>query len=158
MPPAGYFIDANLLVLFVVGREDPALIAKHRRLEGYSTGDYVILLELIDKVDQVFVTPNTLTETSNLLGQHGEPERSRLFQRLRVIIEESREITVASAVAALNIDFRRLGLTDAALLEVATADTPVVTVDFQLYLSMLAKGGEDTVVNFINYRDSTQPS
>ena len=158
MPPTGYFIDTNLLVLYVVGREDPALIGKHRRLEDYSAQDYNGLLDLLNQAGQVFVTPNTLTETSNLLGQHGEPERSRLFQRLRVIIEESREITVSSAVAAANFDFRRLGLTDAALLEVATADTPVVTVDFQLYLSMLAKGGEDTVVNFINYRDSTQPS
>ena len=158
MPPTGYFIDTNLLVLYVVGREDPALIGKHRRLEDYSAQDYNGLLDLLNQAGQVFVTPNTLTETSNLLGQHGEPERSRLFQRLRVIIEESREITVSSAVAAANFDFRRLGLADAALLEVATADTPVVTVDFQLYLSMLAKGGEDTVVNFINYRDSTQPS
>ena len=158
MPPAGYFIDANLLVLFVVGREDPALIAKHRRLEGYSTGDYVILLELIDKVDQVFVTPNTLTETSNLLGQHGEPERSRLFQRLRSIVQDSREVVVASAVATNNRAFERLGLTDAALLEVATADTPLLTVDFDLYIQAALTKGEDTVVNFINYRDSTQPS
>ena len=158
MPPAGYFIDANLLVLFVVGREDPALIAKHRRLEGYSTGDYVILLELIDKVDQVFVTPNTLTETSNLLGQHGEPERSRLFQRLRSIIQDSREVVVASAVATNNRAFERLGLTDAALLEVATADTPLLTVDFDLYIQAALTKGEDTVVNFINYRETTQPS
>ena len=44
MPPRGYFIDANLLTLFVVGRENPALIARHRRLEGYSVGDYTLLL------------------------------------------------------------------------------------------------------------------
>ena len=79
------------------------------------------------------VTPNTLTETSNLLSQHREPERSRLLRRLRAVIQDSREITVASAVAADNPAFARLGLADAALLEVATADTPVVTMDFNLY-------------------------
>ena len=152
MPPAGYFIDTNLLLLYVVGREDRTIIAKHRRLDNYSTEDYSLLLQMLREANQVFVTPNTLTETSNLLGQHGEPERSRLFHRLRSIIQESREIVVASAVASGNREFERLGLTDAALLEVATSDTPLVTVDFQLYLAGLAKG-EDVVVNFVNYRD-----
>ena len=68
MPTTGYFVDANLLVLFVVGSESPDLIPKHRRLKGYLAEDYDLLFLLLDEVDQVFVTPNTLTETSNLLG------------------------------------------------------------------------------------------
>lgn len=154
MPPRGYFIDANLLTLFVAGRENPALIARHRRLEGYSGADYALLLQLVDRVDQVLVTPNTLTETSNLLSQHREPERSRLLQRLRAVIQDSREITVASAVAADNPAFARLGLADAALLEVATADTPVVTMDFNLYRQVAMTKGADAVVNFghLQYR------
>lgn len=152
MPPRGYFIDSNLLVLFVAGREDPALIARHRRLEGYSIGDYVLLLQMVDKVDQVLVTPNTLTETSNLLSQHREPERSRLLWRLRAVIQDSREITVSSAVAADNPAFARLGLTDAALLEVATADTPLVTMDFNLYWQVSAAKGAEAAVNFTAYR------
>jgi uncharacterized protein with PIN domain len=152
MPPTGYFIDTNLFVLFVVGSEDRDLIPKHRRLERYSERDYDLLIDLLDQADQILVTPNTLTETSNLLGQHGEPERSRLFQRLRAIIQESKEIVVASAVASSNSAFERLGLTDAALLELATAETPVVTVDFTLYLAALAKG-EDAAVNFTHLRD-----
>ena len=152
MPPRGYFIDANLLVLFVAGREDPALIARHRRLAGYAIDDYVSLLQLVDKVDQVLVTPNTLTETSNLLSQHREPERSRLLQRLRAVIQDSREITIASAVAADNPVFERLGLADAALLEVATADTPVITMDFNLYWHLAVAKGADAAVNFGHFR------
>lgn len=154
MPPAGYFIDTNLLLLYVVGREDRTIIAKHRRLDNYSIEDYSLLLQMLREANQVFVTPNTLTETSNLLGQHREPERSRLFQKLGDIIQESREITVASAVASSNPIFHWLGLTDAVLWEVATPDTPLVTVDFRLYLQALTKGGEDTVVNFTAYRES----
>ena len=148
MPPPGYFIDTNLLTLFVAGRENPDLIARHRRLEGYSIADYALLRQLIGQVALVMVTPNTLTETSNLLSQHREPERSRLLQRLRAIIHDSREITVASAVAADNPAFARLGLTDAALLEVASADTPVVTIDFNLYRQIAMTKGPDAVVNF----------
>lgn len=151
-PLAGYFLDTNLLVLLVVGSEDRVLIEKHRRLEHYSAEDFDILVDLLEGVDQVFVTPNTLTETSNLVRQHGEPERSRLMARLHYLIQESEEIAVASATASSNNDFARLGLTDAALLEAASADTPVLTVDLELYLTAI-ETGEERAVNFTQYRD-----
>lgn len=147
MPPVGYFIDANLLVLLVVGRVGEEFITKHSRLQQFVVEDYRILRNLLDRVEQVFVTPNTLTETSNLLAQHGEPERSRFFDQLRFTIEKSREIQVVSEVASQNREFRRLGLTDAALLEVATGETPLLTVDLDLYLAALAKD-RGTAVNF----------
>ena len=131
-----------------VGRD---LIAKHRRLREYTADDYEILIDLLDPVDRVFVTPNTLTETSNLLAQHREPERSRFFDMLRYLIQETEEIVVASARASDNDAFKRLGLTDAALLEVVTEDTPLVTVDLDLYLAVLANG-TDAAVNFTHLR------
>ena len=151
MTPTGYFIDSNLFVLFVVGSVDRDLIGKHRRLREYSREnsgeDYDTLVNLLDRVDRVLVTPNTLTETSNLLAQHAEPQRSDFFNRLQSIIGVSEEITVASRVASNNNAFVRLGLTDAALLEVITEETPLVTVDLPLYLTALEKG-EDTAINF----------
>lgn len=150
MPPTGYFIDANLLVLLVVGIEDPALIDTHRRLRDYTVADYDALLDIVGDAS-VFVTPNTLTEASNLLGYHREPQRSRLYARLRWLIEETEEIVVHSADAASNSSYPRLGLTDAALLEVVTADTPVVTSDFALYNAALAKD-DAAAVNFTRSR------
>ncbi|MCY3823217.1 MAG: PIN domain-containing protein [Nitrospinae bacterium] len=152
MPPTGYFIDANLLVLLIVGRVGEEFIAKHGRLQQFVVEDYRILRNLLDIVDRVFVTPNTLTETSNLLAQHGEPERSRFFDQLRFTIEESREIHVVSEVASQNREFKRLGLTDAALLEVATVETPLLTVDLDLYRAALSKG-RDTAVNFTHLQN-----
>lgn len=151
MRPSGFFIDANLFVLLVVGSVGTGMIAKHRRLRGYSEEDYETLISLLDRVDRVFVTPNTLTETSNLLAQHADPERSRFFQKLQFVIHESEEVVVASAAASSNSEFKRLGLTDAALLEVASEETPLVTVDVDLYLAALAKGKE-TAVNFTHLR------
>ncbi len=130
------------------GRE---LIAKHRRLQGYTEDDYDILVELRGSVAQVFVTPNTLTETSNLLGQHAEPERSRLFDTLRVFIQENREVVVASADASNNDAFGWLGLTDAALLEAITTETPLVTVDLDLYLEA-SRNDARSVINFNHLR------
>ena len=148
----GYFLDTNLFVLLVVGNESRDLIPKHGRLEHYSVEDYDILSELLEDADQLFVTPNTLTETSNLVSQHGEPERSLLMKRLQYLIHESKEIVVTSTEASSNAKFEKLGLTDAALLETVTKDTPLLTVDFDLYLAAI-ESGEDRAVNFTHYRN-----
>jgi hypothetical protein len=152
MPANGYFIDANLLLLLVVGSVSPDAIARHRRLRVFTRDDYDILINQIGQVERVLVTPNTLTETSNLLGYHAEPERSHFFERLRFIIDETEEIVVASASASRNNAFTRLGLTDAALLEVATNETPIITVDLDLYLAA-SSSNPDSAINFAHLRN-----
>ena len=148
----GYFLDTNLLVLLVVGSESKELISKHRRLEHYSVEDFDILAEFLENANQLYVTPNTLTETSNLVGQHGEPERSLLMRRLQFLIHESQEIIVSSTEASSNYNFEKLGLTDAALLEAVTKDIPLLTVDFDLYLAAIASG-EERAINFNTFRN-----
>lgn len=152
MPPTGYFIDAGLLVLLVVGGEGRAMIDRHRRLRGaFTADDYDLLLELTGRVDRILVTPNTLTEASNLLAQHREPERSRLMDRIGRLIHTSEEIVIASAEASSHSQYRRLGLTDAALLEAATPDLPVLTVDVALYRAATRRDRE-AAVNFNHHR------
>ena len=148
----GYFLDTNLLVLLVVGSESRELIPKHRRLEHFTVDDFDILAEFLENADRLYVTPNTLTETSNLVRQHREPERSVLMRRLQFLIHESREIIVASAKASTNYNFEQLGLTDVALLEAVTKDIPLLTVDLDLYLAAIASG-EERAINFNRYRD-----
>ena len=147
MPWSGFFIDANLLVLLVVGSVNTNIIARHRRLVDYTTADYETLLGLLSRANRIFVTPNTLTEASNLLRQHREPERSRLMAQLRLLIDESEEVVVGSAQASANSEFSRLGLADAVLLEAINEETPLITVDMNLYLTALTKR-ENAAVNF----------
>ena len=145
--PSALFVDANLIVLLVVGLVGRDLIARHRRTRTFDVDDFERLTRAISRVGSVRVTPNTLTEASNLLGQHGEPQRSRLLLKLRALIEQSPEIVVASVDAARHDVFPRLGLTDAALLEVVSADAPLLTVDLNLYVAALA-GGDEAAINF----------
>ena len=159
--PTGWFVDANLLVLLVVGTTGRHLIPKHKRLRAFLEGDYDRLIQQIagaaspDANDDaepaaagpVHVIPNTLTEASNLLAQHPEPERSRFFNTLRFLIENSKEVVVASAEASRAPVFARLGLTDAALMEVVSPETPLLTVDLDLYLAV-AKRDHRAAVNF----------
>ena len=149
--PSALFIDANLIVLLVVGLVGRDLIGRHRRTRAFAVEDYDRLIWAISRVGNIRVTPNTLTEASNLLGQHGEPQRSRLLLTLRALIEQSPETVVASAEAARNDAFPRLGLTDAALLEVVSDDAPLLTVDLELYVAALASG-EEAAINFNHWR------
>ena len=74
------------------------------------------------------------------------------MRRLQYLVNGSQEIVVASSEATSNGYFESLGLTDAALLEAASSDTPLLTVDFDLYLAALASG-EEKAVNFTHFRN-----
>ena len=145
----GAFIDTNLLVLLVVGSVDRKLVDTHPRTATFKPEDYDCLLGIINAVKRVFVTPNTLTETSNFLKQ---PRDKQAIDRLRSLIIESEEIVVASATAAHNSEFARLGLTDTVLLEVISAKRPLITVDLELYSAAFSKG-EEAAINFTRFQD-----
>ena len=147
MPAAEAFIDSNLLVLLAVGAVDRSQVGRHRRARRFVPEDYARLMAIVAALERVLVTPNTLTEASNLLRQHGEPERSLLMAGLRYLIEHSEEVAIPSARAAANPSFVALGITDAALLEAVSPQTPLITVDLDLYLAALERG-ESAAVNF----------
>ena len=148
---SGIFIDTNLLVLLVVGNTDRKLITKHKRTLAFTEEDYELLVQMIEGYRQVFVTPNILTEASNLLAQHEDPERTQIMMRLRLLIHGSNEVVVASAQATSNRAFERLGLADTVLLEAITTDRPLVTTDLGLYVEA-ARGGQSIAFNFNHYR------
>ena len=152
MAKDGYFVDAMLLVLLVAGRTNPNIIGKHRNLSDYTASDFEVLVKLVGGPNGViWVTPNTLTEASNLLGQHGSPEREQLFDTLSTLINESQEVLIHSTQATENSRFRELGLSDCALLSVASEDRPLLTTDGALYIAALTID-EEASVNFNHHR------
>lgn len=157
--PRKWFVDTNLLVLLVVGATGRHLITKHRRLRRFARHDYDLLLRLIasakasgrrtgsTEAGAVLVTPNTLTEASNLLDQHQDPERTRFFDTLRTLIERNEEVVVKSVTASAIPEFSRLGLADAVLVQAASAETPLLTVDLDLFHAVATKDHR-AAVNF----------
>lgn len=152
-PPPEVFLDANLLVLLVVGNTGRDRIARHRRTKNFTGEDYDLLVRLLSDT-RTLVTPHTLTEASNLLAQHREPERTRLLAALRSLIEQSDEERVGSPAAARNREFLRLGLTDAVLLEAASVDKPLLTADLELSVAASARS-DGSAHNFHDYRASS---
>lgn len=143
-------LDANLLVLLVAGLSSREYIGKHRRLRDYNEDDFDLLIEFINSKPAVIVTPNILTEASNLLSAIGEPARSHIagtFQQLVVTLEER---FVQSVRAAEHPEFQRLWLTDAAILAELDNSHVLLTADLNLYLAASARGY--TAVNFNHLR------
>jgi hypothetical protein len=133
-------IDTKLLVLIVVGMASVRYIEKHKRLSGYVTADFELLLDYLAAAPSVVVIPHTLTEASNLLGQIGEPARTNIFAAFRAFILANKERFVASRRAAAAADFVRLGLTDSALLEAVTPRDMLLTEDLDLHVAALGRG------------------
>lgn len=148
-------IDTNLLLLLVVGTTRRSYIAVHKRLRAYSEPDFELLLGIVERADSVIVTPNTLTETSNLLGYIAEPARTEVYKTLGIIIKASEEQYCPSSKAADSPVFLRLGLTDAVLAGVCNESCKLITADLGLYLATLENGGKATNFNHLRERWGT---
>lgn len=142
-------IDANLPVLFIVGTANRSLIGKHRRLKAFSVEDFDLLCGLVASSPQVLVTPNTLTEASNLLGYIAEPARTQVFETFRSVVLATSEEYVQSRTACKSAEFLRLGLTDSGLIEISDPSRSILTTDLDLYLSAQRRGVSAINVNHL---------
>jgi hypothetical protein len=133
--PRKILVDTNLLLLFVVGSTSQEWIGRHKRLGAFDVRDYVILARIVGAAEKIVVTPNILTETSNLLGSPKNPDDQALFGLLAQIVKSAdilEEVYVPSARAAETRQFPYLGLTDAGILTLKEQNTVVLTLDQRL--------------------------
>jgi hypothetical protein len=144
-------LDANLLVLLVVGLTETKYISTHRRLKGYGVVDFKLLAAMISESAGLAVTPNALSRASNLLRQINEPAKTQIAIAFRELIKKTNEIYTTSADASSRSEFLRIGLSDCALLEVSKKSMVVLSVDLELCLAALTAGYE--AVNFNHVRE-----
>jgi len=144
-------LDSNLLVLLVVGLTAPRYISVHKRLKEYVVDDFEILKQLISESAGVVVTPNALSEASNLLRHINEPAKTEIGVAFRKLIQTIREIYVSSVDASSRDEFLGIGLADTALLEVSKQDIMILSVDLNLCLAAQAAGYP--AINFNHVRD-----
>jgi hypothetical protein len=144
------------LVLLVVGYTDETIVSRHRGLQKYDLAALRLLKAAIEPFEELLVTPNALTETSNILRQIRDPDKKRIAAVFKAFIQRSKETYVSSSRASSRTEFLRLGLSDAVLLEVAKDDIFFLTVDGALYAAALAAGYD--AVNFNHIRDQNYSS
>ncbi|EGK73586.1 hypothetical protein METUNv1_00217 [Methyloversatilis universalis FAM5] len=154
MTSLSVLVDSNLLLLLIVGLTSRDYVAKHKRLREFTPEDFDLLKEQLSVASEILVTPNTLTETSNLIDHIGEPARSKIFSKLRelVSLSSTRETYLPSHSALSRLELPRLGLTDCALLDACASGTPLITVDLHLYLAAVSAGNK--ALNFNHLRDA----
>jgi hypothetical protein len=144
-------IDANLLLLLAVGIASQDYIGVHRRLRAYRVEDFGLLSDLLARASKVLVTPNILTEASNLAGYIAEPARGRIYLALKTLVGEAvEERYVESKEAVARDEFIRIGLTDCAILQMPKSSCAVLTADLDLYLAALRAGFQ--ALNFNHLR------
>lgn len=126
--------------------KDAIRAAKTEVADTYDEDGFDLLVEKLEEFSHVVLTPNTLTEASNLLRLIGDPDRSQLTAALGALILAHNERYVVSKEASVEITFARLGLTDAGLIIVARNGAVLLSSDNDLYLAATDEGFE--AINF----------
>jgi hypothetical protein len=155
VPPRLLVLDANVLVLLIVGLASRSYIRVHKRLSAYTEADFDLLEAYANAADRIVVTPNTITEASNLAGHIYEPARTSIMDTLRSLIERVDEVYVESKQAVRGATFLRLGITDAVLLGAEFTAAELLTADLDLYIEATRAGR--SVVNFNHYIEANRP-
>jgi hypothetical protein len=151
LKPLPILLDTNLLLLLVVGMTNKTYIAKHKRLQAFTVEDYEVLGSILAGAPSVLLLPNTITETSNLAANIADPARTEIFFTFKRLIQATGEQYVESRVASERLEYLRLGLTDAAILEALADEVAVLTTDLELVVAAQAKGHR--ALNFNHIRD-----
>ncbi len=147
---SGVLVDSNVLLLYVVGLFRPGRIETFTRTRRYTVDDFYLLQVIVGHFQRLVVTPNTLTEVANLASQMEEPDRSACRDILASTVTVVREEYVASMKAVGDRDFRRLGLTDSAILTLERSKYLILTDDRDLYLTLEYRKMD--VINFNHVR------
>jgi hypothetical protein len=134
----------------VVGAHDRSQIERFKRTRAYTADDYDLLIHFVAGFDGLVVTPNVLTEVSNLVGQLSEPLRGRVLASLAMLAIQVPERYFPSSDVVQEHDFHRFGLTDVSVLLAAREKVAVLTDDLPLYLKLAAL--DAYVVNFNHLR------
>jgi len=146
----GVVVDANLLLLLLIGSFDRKQISRNKRLQTFSPEDFDLLVEVLKGFARIVITPNILTEVSNLSNAIAEPEKASYFAGMASVLTTLQEEYVPSGRALAN-RWARFGLTDAAIAEIAKNQYLVLTDDLRLSHALQTDG--IATINFNQLRD-----
>jgi len=124
----GLLIDANIVLLYIIGSIDILLIRDFSRTAMFTEDDFYKISKFIDYFELKITTPHILTEVSNLIGN-----KQNLQSFLGAYIEKTKEIFLESANVSKNNAFLNFGLADIAISETAKNSYLVVTNDNPLF-------------------------
>lgn len=140
----GLLVDANLLLVFLLGEVDRKWIEQFKRTCAFSSEDYLDLCSLVLPLQgKLYTTPSVLTEVSNLANaiERGNPRRTMFFSRFAQMVQHQlTEVHEPSASLTRLPRFDVYGLTDQGLVHLSKR-LVVVTDDGPLAFRIGSEGG-----------------
>ena len=129
--PAAVLLDANVLLLLIVGSIDRGLITRFKRTKMFTEDSFDELLTAIEGSDLV-TTAHILAEASNHAGQGKRARQIRAVMK-SLIVEQLEEPPLTAANVSNHLLFLGLGLTDAGIAMIAAERSlKVITTDYTL--------------------------
>ena len=152
---SGILLDANILILYFVGSLSRDLIQKSRPTKMFMPEDYDILFMTLQhlQIKKFITTPNVMTEVNNLANKLPEKHKLAFLQKFSREIPHFDEFYIPSAEIAQTPVFKKLGLTDAGIIDLVKDKYLVVTMDFSLWNYLQNLG--INAVNFNHIRFQT---
>ena len=144
-------LDTNVLLLLIAGTLRPGIIGQ-KRLQNFDEEDFALVANLAQSTSSHVSTPHILTEVSNFLGSGKQLLVEGGSNYLANYIALLDEIHVPARDLVTCAEFHTLGLTDAAIHQLADTATHVISVDFHLCNRLALKG-----VDVVNPRHSRTP-
>ena len=141
-------VDANLLVLLIVGSHDRTLISKFKRTKEFTADDFDCVQEVCEYFtcrSGVLTTPHILTEVSNLLGNN--PYFRGILARFVLQVEE---VWIKARSLVESAEFATMGLADVGILHLVGNNHLVFTTDWELSSQLDSSGA--SVLNYNHLR------
>lgn len=143
-------LDSILLLLQWCASFDRELVNSFKRINCFQDEDIDLLSETLKVFSAIRTTPHVLTEVSNLANSLPKWMKQDWAEHFSKHIEVIPEHWIPASTIAKS-DFMALGLTDAALAELATTHV-ILTLDFPL--SNWLESRKLNVINFTHLRSS----
>jgi hypothetical protein len=143
-------VDTNLLIVLVVAMCGPEYVGRAKRTERYTKEDAALLGSIVSRYDGVLVTPQILTEVSNLSGQITGKLFWQVRDALELLVPQWAEHAESSADLVGDSTFRKFGVTDAAIRRASGRASAVLSDDLPLCDALGRQG--ITVINFATER------
>lgn len=148
----GILVDTNLLLLLFIGGVSEKYIKEFKRTAMYTIEDYKGLLRLIDEFHKLVVTPNILTEVSNLSNGLSGERLKQFYEVFASSLSVMSEQYISSASTSDIPGFHAYGLADSGIIATAKEQYLVLTDDLR-FASFARQNGVD-VLNFNHIREA----
>ena len=148
-------VDANLLLLLIVGSADERHISAYKNLSQFNMADFDILVQAISLYSEIVLLPHVMAEVSSLARQIKNPARTRIQSKMAELVETVGEISIPSLDGVRRAEFDMLGLTDSVMLHLCMltrsgAGFALLTADNDLAIRAEMAGCD--VLNFMHLR------